>query len=693
MTQNRDEVQPAELVWSPTGNPSSKTFEDVYFSRTQGLEESRYIFLQHNQLAQRFAALEADACFCIGEAGFGSGLNFLATWQLWQETAPAGTHLHFVSLEKYPLKRADLARLLALWPELNSLSEALIERYPPLIETGVHRLVFDRGRVHLTLYFDEAAAGLAQLQASEYSDFDNRGAKIDAWFLDGFSPVKNPKMWSQELFERLAKLSHSSTTLATFSAAGLVRQHLAAVGFEVSRPPGFGTKQQMVYALYRPSGTGLKGTGLKESSVPARKTRARKSLPWDLVRNPATPNERRVLIIGGGLAGCHSARALAERGYQVLLLERHPHVAAEASGNPQGLLYAKLSHQNSALAAFNLASLIYAQNHYRQFWRASADFGSACGVLQLAHNATEQAVQQLLLDRFGRAEELVRFVDATQASAIAGVPLPHSGLYFPNAGWLDPRAVCKALVEHPNIEPLHGVEIDQLQYQDHQWLALNAEGRELGRAPLAVIASARDAKHFDPTKNLPLKAIRGQVTYLAANSASENLRTALCAEGYLAPAHKGWHCLGASFNLKDSCPSPRIEDHQTNLNKLQQQGPAVAALFNPLLPSALTGRVAFRCATRDYLPLVGPVPREEQFLIDYAPLRKDAQAQIPLAGAYWPGLYVNLGHGSRGLAYTPLSAQLLAAQIAGEPLPLSKNLARALNPARFLIRDLIRAKI
>lgn len=688
MNQDHAGVQPAELVWSPSGNPSSKTFEDVYFSRTEGLEESRYIFLQHNQLAPRFAALEAGSCFCIGEAGFGSGLNFLATWQLWRESAPPGARLHFISLEKFPLARSDLARLLALWPELGPLSKVLFENYPPLLESGVHRLLFDQGNVHLTLYFDDAAAGLAQLQASDHPDFENREPKIDAWFLDGFSPAKNPEMWSQKLFGLLGKLSHSGTTLATFSAAGLVRERLSAAGFEVSRPPGFGSKQQMVRAHYQ-----APASAPTENAAPEHKRRLRSSLPWDLIRTPPAASQRRVLIIGGGLAGCHSARALAERGYQVVLLERHPQIATEASGNPQGLLYAKLSHQQSALAEFNLASLIYAQNHYRQFWRANADFGSACGVLQLAYDETEQAAQQQLRDRFGQAEELVRFVDAKQASAIAGVPLPHSGLYFPKAGWLDPRAVCKALAEHPNIELLKGVEIDQIQYQDQQWRALNSAGRELARAPLVVIANARDAKHFDPTKNLPLKAIRGQVTYLAANGASENLRTALCAEGYLAPAHQGWHCLGASFNLKDSSPSPRSEDHQTNLNKLQQQGPAVAALFNPLVPSVLTGRVAFRCATRDYLPLVGPVPKEEQFLIDYAPLRKDAQAQIPLAGAYWPGLYANLGHGSRGLAYTPLSAQLVAAQIAGDPLPISKALARALNPARFLIRDLIRSKI
>ena len=208
---------------------------------------------------------------------------------------------------------------------------------------------------------------------------------------------------------------------------------------------------------------------------------------------------------------------------------------------------------------------------------------------------------------------------------------------------------------------------------------------------MVIIASANDAPRFEQTCEQPLKAIRGQVSYLPTTPTSIPLRTVLCADGYLAPADHGVHCAGASFNLGATHTHMTEADHQSNLHKLQHLCTPLS--WDDVDTGTLDGRVGFRCATPDYLPMVGPVPRREQFLMDYAPLRKDAQTALPIAGDYWPGLYLNVGHGSRGLAYTPLSGELLAAQIAAEPQPVSRQLSRTLNPARFLIRDLIRSRV
>lgn len=684
-----DKANPhAKVSWDCDGQPLSLTFDDVYFSRADGLAETRHVFLERNQLPERFGRLAPNGHFIIGETGFGSGLNFLATWQLWQKHAPVSAHLDFISVEKYPLKAADLARALALWPELSAFADPLLAAYPPAPVTGFHRLEFAEGRIRLTLIIDEATRALEQLLTSDHPRWRASGVTVDAWFLDGFAPAKNPEMWRPELFAAVADLSGPGTSAATFSAAGVVKRGLQQAGFTITKVPGYGRKREMLSAVRPDTDTGL---------APAEKPTGRKySVPWDLPRTRASEH-RQAIVIGGGLAGCHSARALAERGFEVRVLERQAQLAAEASGNPQGVLYAKLSHESSPLGEFNLAALLYAQRHYHAFWQAGTQYGQACGVLHLAYSPAEQQLQTQLCERLGDYESLLTQVDAQRASEIAGVSLSVGGLYFPHAGWLSPRHVCARLIDHPNIRVVTdalAIELifDELcnEHRNPCWQVLLDDGSR-HQAPVVVIANANDAQRFEQTRDQPLKAIRGQVSYLPATDASQRLGTVLCAEGYLAPAHHGLHCAGASFNLGATHSEVTEADHQSNLHKLKHLGTALN--WADTDAGTLEGRVGFRCATRDYLPVVGPVARREQFLADYAPLRKDAHADLPIAGDHWPGLYLNVGHGSRGLAYTPLCAQLLAAQICAEPPPVSRSLSRALHPARFLIRDLIRSRV
>ncbi|WP_051234810.1 bifunctional tRNA (5-methylaminomethyl-2-thiouridine)(34)-methyltransferase MnmD/FAD-dependent 5-carboxymethylaminomethyl-2-thiouridine(34) oxidoreductase MnmC [Marinimicrobium agarilyticum] len=683
-----DEITCASLSWDEEGQPLSDHFDDVYFSRHNGLEETRYVFLAQNHLAQRFSALLAKPPgarhFVIGETGFGSGLNFLAAWQLWRETAPPDAQLHFISVDKFPLARSDLKRALALWPELAPLSQALLAHYPPTIGPGFHRRHFDDGRVSLTLIFDDASRGLGQLRASEHPDFVDAGLKVNAWFLDGFAPAKNADMWAPSLFSTIAHLSAPGTTVATFTAAGVVKRELQRNGFELKKLPGFGHKREMLTARY---------VGNTDRAEPPHRFHGKPPLPWSV----PSPNSQRsasaphtALVVGAGLAGCHTARALAQRGWQVTVLDRRSGPAQEASGNPQGLLYAKLSPQNSPLARFNLLSLCHAQEHYRAYWQAGV--GESCGVLQLATANKEESLQPAIARRFAGAPELVRHLSPLEASDVAGIPLYHSALFFPKAGWLDPRRLCEALLDHPSITLRPDSSVDRLEQEENQWWALGPDGAALAGASVAVLANAHAARHLCSDQALPLKAIRGQITQIPANATSRRLRVALCGDGYLAPAASDYHCLGATFNLGDTNPEVTERDHRANLEQLSQFGPEVGALFGNEPPETAEGRVAFRCATPDYLPLVGPVPDVDAFLRDYAPLRKDARLNLPVAGQYRPGLYLNLGHGSRGLCYTPLSAELLAAHVTGEPMPLDNELVQALHPARFMIRDLMRNK-
>lgn len=232
--------QQAQIEWRH-GQPYALAFDDVYFSTDNGLLETDYVFLQGNDLARRWQALQTQN-FTIAETGFGSGLNFLCAAQLWLASAPATARLHFISVEKYPLSLADITQALQLWPALAALSAPLLKQYVQLLN-GMPGVMLYEQRIKLTVLIADASAGLQQLASSAMP-------AIDAWFLDGFAPARNPAMWHPALFAQMAALSTPTTTFATFSSAGIVRRGLTAAGFSVSKKPGFGKKREMLFGSF-----------------------------------------------------------------------------------------------------------------------------------------------------------------------------------------------------------------------------------------------------------------------------------------------------------------------------------------------------------------------------------------------------------------------------------------------------------
>ncbi|SDK30131.1 bifunctional tRNA (5-methylaminomethyl-2-thiouridine)(34)-methyltransferase MnmD/FAD-dependent 5-carboxymethylaminomethyl-2-thiouridine(34) oxidoreductase MnmC [Microbulbifer yueqingensis] len=652
----------AEIVWRDDGQPLSQAFDDVYFSSASGLEESRYVFLQQNRLAERWRELPPGARFAIGETGFGTGLNFLAAWQLWDQTAPADARLHFISVEKYPLRSRDLSRALSLWPELAPFSEQLLAAYPPLLASGVHRLLF--GRVSLTLVIGEASGALQSLRLEDSA----RDRQVDAWFLDGFAPAKNPAMWSSDLFQEIATLSRPGASFATFTCAGLVKRGLQGVGFDIEKAPGFGHKREM-----------LRG---QLSAAPEAPTRfAYSTTPWHL---PGRPGRvvRRVAVIGAGISGASVARALAQRGLQVSVFERGPHAGAGASGNDQGILYAKLSPKPGPNGDFNLHALLFALRYYREF---CPEAFHACGMLQLAQDEKEAALQAQVAERLRHqdAGALARPVDAREASELAGLPLDFGGLYFPGSGWLEPRRVCESLLRHDRIQLYCDSGVDALEGGEDGWQL--RVGTTNHSVDAVVVCSATGMAQFGETAALPLNPIRGQVSRAAAGEHSRRLAKVLCGEGYLTPAADDWHSFGATFKLRETATETRETEHRENLEMLEAMLPRVAREF---APQHLGGRAAVRAATPDYLPLAGPVPDWEALEESYAGLRRNRKQLIPRTTPYHPGLFVLGGLGSRGFTYAPLAAEAVTAWVTAEPMPLDSGLVRALHPARFAIRAL-----
>lgn len=640
------------------GQPFSPLYGDVYFSRHSGIDETRHVFLNHNRLPERFAALDTGSVFVIGETGFGTGLNFLCAWQEWQRSAPSTARLHFVSCEKHPLSHSDLEQSLALWPELETFSRQLLDQYRYLA-TGWNRLILAGGRVTLTLLIGDA---LETLPRSEMA--------ADAWFLDGFAPAKNPAMWQPALFQAMARLSKPGATFATFTAAGDVRRGLQEAGFNVEKVPGFGRKREM-----------LRG---ELTSPPAAPWRA----PW--YAPPPPMKTGTAAVIGGGIAGASTAAALTRRGWQVTLIERHRELAQEGSGNPQGILYAKLSPHPTPLTQLTLAGYGHTLRLLDALLPRDSAVRQACGVLQLAYdNAESQRLAKLAAAGYG--EGLMRLLDQEHATALAGIDLPAGGLFFPHGGWVHPPAVVRALTT--GVRVLSGHAVTELRRQTGGWEVVRSDGSTL-QADVVVLAQAGDSAAFPVTAHLPLHRNRGQVTVVPATAESRKLSTVLCGESYITPARSdGTHTLGATYAPFDGNLAVTQNDCATNLGHLQALAPALhAALGAEKLDSAaLPGRASLRAVTADHLPVAGPVVDAAAFGQRYAPLARDAKLKLTGPAPWLPGLYVNAAHGSRGLLTAPLAGETLAALITGEPSPLPAPLLAAIHPSRFLVRELVRS--
>ncbi len=646
------------LDWQD-GQPVSRRFGDVYFSRASGIEEARHVFLHHNHLEERWRALPARARFVIGETGFGTGLNFLCAWQLWNECAPDAI-LHYVSIEKYPLTADELAQTLSLWPQLGPWRDALLAQYRDL-PPGWHRFVFD-GRVTLTIAVGDIAEVMPQLDM-----------QADAWFLDGFAPARNPEMWSANTLDAIAHHSHTGSTFATYTAAGEVRRGLQAAGFIVERVKGHGSKREM-----------LRGT-LQRAPIPARKA------AW--YRRPSTlqHTDHRAIVIGGGLAGTSAAASLAARAWHVTLIERHATLAAEASGNPQGILYTRLATQPTPLRSLVVSGYCHTLRLLRRGVLSNDDW-RLCGLLQLASDEDETARQRKLLEQ-NFSSSLFRTVNSIEASALSGVQLARGGLYFPDGGWVDPAALCRAFSNDPRITLRLETEALRLQRVGSEW-EVHGANASIASAPVVIIAGARDTTNFEATQYLPLKTIRGQLSLLPQTPDSAQLRTIVCGEGYVAPARDGVHTLGATHKFRDTAIDIRVEEHRENISMLNTLAPALYEVLHAAVRDAdtLHGRAGIRVSTPDYLPIVGPLVDAAAFANVYGDLRHDATLDLDTPAPWLPGLYVSTGHGSRGLITAPLAGEILASYIGKEPAPLCAQVMQAIHPSRFLLRGLIRGE-
>ena len=422
---------------------------------------------------------------------------------------------------------------------------------------------------------------------------------------------------------------------------------------------------------------------------------ARGTNQWHLNQLPSRPLSRQpsVTIIGAGIAGCTTAAALSKRGYNVTIIDRHARAGQEASGNQQAIIYPKLSIRDEPLPRINLTAITLASRYYQTFWNRG--LGQQCGVLVIPEGERQRKQFEQLGQHFYHQKSLVRLVDNAQMEAIAGISLDTShGLYFSKLGWLPPATICQEILKDHNIALVQG-DVAQLfrNKSTGQWELLDAKGEQLSHSDIVVVANAYDCEKFEQTNFLGITKLRGQVTELPVTEDSQSLKTVICGEGYIAPPNKGTHGCGATYNKAIDSTELRIQDHQTNLDQITKTDQGIGRAIGTVQLNKLEGRANFRCTTRDYLPIVGPVPDVSAMLETYTSLRVDARKDSPVMGTYLPNLYINCGMGSRGLGYAPLTAEVLAAEIHQQLGPLERELRKAMHPSRFLIRDLKKKRI
>ncbi|CAI4151371.1 tRNA (mnm(5)s(2)U34)-methyltransferase / FAD-dependent cmnm(5)s(2)U34 oxidoreductase [Alteromonas macleodii] len=680
----------AQVHFNESGTPVADHFDDVYFSNDSGIDETQHVFVAGNDLAERWQQWR-NPTFVIAETGFGTGLNFLVAMRAFNEFRSANPdhplkRLYFITTEKFPLPQQDMQRALEAFPALKDEADALASLYPMGLE-GCHRLHFDNHSTTLDLWIGDVHELLPQWHCPV-------DGLIDAWFLDGFAPSKNPDMWTDALFSQMARLSKTGTTFGTFTAAGIVKRGLAGVGFTIKKRNGFGRKRDMLTGVFNQDNENVQ----HKLRLPAG--------PYYRYANDSLDKTSKVAVVGSGLAAATACLALVKRGISTTLYFDGDTLASGASGNPQGGFYPQLHSEASIASRIQAHSFLYARQAYDHTIEHVKACGLAdvahdfCGVIQLNFNDKVAERQNKLAAADVWPETLIKPVDSKEVSDIANLPLPYSGLYIGLGGWLSPPQLVTAMIEEAlqsgklTLKPNHtyvsheAVETTKQRVQIRFNLD-SAENEEVITADHLILtlgAGAVNASDFD---SLSLRPVRGQVEAIPTQMPIEQLNTVLCHKGYMTPVFEGRHALGSTYVKNDLSTDARSDETEMNLATHEQ------ALANTDIVQALQhdgkARAATRLGSPDHQPVVGALHNFDSLKELYTMLGVGK----PLTSApVLPSSVVSTLTclGSRGLTTAPLMAEVLVSSLCKEPLPLSNDLLNAVNTSRFMTREAIRSQ-
>lgn len=700
---------PERVDWqadgTPEGSPFNPRFLDRYRSEQGGMDQAREVFLKGCGLPGLWAGQQQ---WCILENGFGLGLNFLVAWQAWHAAPKRPRLLHFVSTEAYPVSAADLLRAAATQPDLLPLAAQLAAQFWGLLP-GVHRLVFEDGRVLLTLLVGDAKTMLRK-----------QNLQADSLYLDGFSPDRNPDMWDVHVCKALARCCRRGARLSTWTVARSVREALTQSGFTVQKAPGVAPKRDSLRGEFNPDWP----------------------LRHDALVHPAR-KPGRCVVIGAGLAGAAVAASLARRGWSVLVLDAAECAASGASSLPAGVLAAHVSPDDSVLSRLSRSGVRATLQQLEARLQTGHDW-QLTGVLERSLGDSPRRPPAAWLSgkepALGEAAQAWLQPASPLQLAACGLGAGSPALWHAPAAWVKPAALVQAWLATPGVHfqgKAHAARLactsgtvgeSTSTRENEVWQVLDSADRILATADLVVLAAgtgstalARSAESADSaesfaarsaeaglvkadspaaatigpvglmtlqsnglTRTLALQAVRGQVLWgwheQSAQEAAPSrpafpvngLGTLIAilplpdrANAADKPQKPAW-LFGATYERGNADCTPRAEDDDANKHQLRSLLPELAEtlLQHASGQSATTQSwVGVRCATPNRLPALGPL-----------------QARTGVVYHQIPSVWLCTGMGSRGLSFAALCAEVLAARLHSEPMPVEDRLVDALVP-------------
>ncbi|MSN96485.1 bifunctional tRNA (5-methylaminomethyl-2-thiouridine)(34)-methyltransferase MnmD/FAD-dependent 5-carboxymethylaminomethyl-2-thiouridine(34) oxidoreductase MnmC [Campylobacter sp. FMV-PI01] len=602
----------------------SDEFGDFYFNKSDPLGQSSYVFISAID-----EIWDKKDSFIVAECGFGIGLNFLNLASRFENTTKT---LHYVSIEKYPFSKENLAKIYQKMGVFDKFSKRLIKKYP-IFKDGLCRIYFSKNII-LDIYFDDVKVALKNL------DF-----KADIWFMDGFSASKNPQMWDLETIFCIKNLMLRDGILRTYSSTKSLKENLKNANFIVDVLKGFGLKREMISAKL-----------IKEDEF-------KKEIYYS--RPLVKKNLKNVLIIGAGVAGLISGFKFKKAGFNVLIAEKESEVATNGSGNLVGALMPLITQKGVSLGKFHVKSFLMAGDFYKKFAKKFIKFSGA----------KDFAFDEKLIKRYQNSDFVLNLKDH-----------PYPSVFIKNAATIRPKHMCEYFASLLRDEILLNYEFINFKKVDDGY-EVSFKNGDILKTDIIIFATGSHSEELfnkgeNPKINLDdsvlISSVRGQVTHIKKQINTEFI---INAKGYICPSYFDLQIIGATYDRGDYTKFLKDLDDIKNLESIKEFIDKKDIKF-------IGSKVGFRSYSGDRFPLIGGICDVLWFKKNYSNLLWNKHKTSNLYPKYLENIYINSAHGSRGLGSAVLGAEILLDLVLNRPFCIDKNLVDEVNPARFLIRRL-----